>query len=75
MAALSALADEVERLTCQVVALEYSEGRAVAAERERWQELVAEMRHMADHVEMPDGDYCSVSMSMWAEDWLMKLKT
>ena len=46
---------------------------AVAAERERWAPLAAELKHMAKRVEMPDGDYCSVGVAMWAEDWLRKL--
>lgn len=45
----------------------------VTAERKRWAPLAAELRHMAENYEMPDGDYCPVNMGMWAEDWLRKL--
>lgn len=47
---------------------------AGADERMRLQPLLDELKHMADKGEMPDGDYCAVTVAMWAEDWLRKLR-
>lgn len=41
----------------------------VAAERERWQQLLSELRSMDDDSVMPDGDECPVHVALWAADW------
>lgn len=45
-----------------------------AAERQRWEPLVAELRHIAERCEFPDGDYVPVSLQMWAEDWIRRIE-
>lgn len=58
----------------RAVAAEYAEGKGVLAERERYATLIAELRHIATRCELPDGDYVSVILQMWAEDWMRKIE-
>lgn len=47
-----------------------SEGRAAVVSAN----LVAELRHIAERCEFPDGDYVSISLQMWAEDWIRRIE-
>lgn len=44
-----------------------------SAERARFAVLLSELSHMAKNCCMPDGDYCSVTMQLWAEEWCRRL--
>jgi hypothetical protein len=37
-------------------------------------DLIGELRHIAARCEMTDGDYCSVSVQMWAEEWIRRIE-
>lgn len=62
--------------SAHVVALydELALAAAVAAKFERYAALIAELRCIATRCELPDGDYVSVSLQMWAEDWMRRIE-
>jgi hypothetical protein len=47
--------------------------QGVAAERQRWTPLLAELRILAERCEWPDGDAAQVIAQLWAEEWVRKI--
>ncbi len=46
---------------------------AVAKERERFAELMTDLRVLATRCQWPDGDGAQVIAQMWAEEWVRKI--
>ncbi len=67
---------ELERLRARVLELEAvheDASGAVLKERERFTELMTDVRVLAKCCQWPDGDGAPVNAQLWAEEWVRRL--